>query len=234
MSISSYRVILILFSILLGFACASAHAAEGMLVITSSPGGAKIYIDGARKGTTPTQPGKDLALELEEGEYHLEAVLEGERTMKASETVFVPGGGIQPTHLVLLSDVAMVRIPAGSFKMGCVSGRGCNNNEKPVHTVRVRAFEIGKYEVTFAEWDACVADGGCKHRPDDEGWGRGKPAGDQRLLGRCAAIRHLVEPQDRPSLPLADPGSRVGIRRAGGHYNALLDRELYRHQPSQL
>jgi hypothetical protein len=29
--------------------------------------------------------------------------------------------------------------------------------------------------VTFAEWDACVADGGCKgYRPDDEGWGRDK------------------------------------------------------------
>jgi len=28
--------------------------------------------------------------------------------------------------------------------------------------------------VTFAEWDACVADGGCGgYKPDDEGWGRG-------------------------------------------------------------
>jgi formylglycine-generating enzyme required for sulfatase activity len=31
---------------------------------------------------------------------------------------------------------------------------------------------VGKYEVTFAEWDACVADGGCEHKPDDQGWGR--------------------------------------------------------------
>jgi formylglycine-generating enzyme required for sulfatase activity len=28
--------------------------------------------------------------------------------------------------------------------------------------------------VTFAEWDACVAAGGCKYRPEDQGWGRGK------------------------------------------------------------
>jgi formylglycine-generating enzyme required for sulfatase activity len=35
-------------------------------------------------------------------------------------------------------------------------------------------FEVGRYEVTFAEWDACVAEGGCNgYRPDDEGWGRG-------------------------------------------------------------
>ncbi|MEY4680681.1 MAG: hypothetical protein RLZZ276_2330, partial [Pseudomonadota bacterium] len=26
----------------------------------------------------------------------------------------------------------------------------------------------------FAEWDACVAQGGCSHRPDDRGWGRGR------------------------------------------------------------
>jgi formylglycine-generating enzyme required for sulfatase activity len=37
-----------------------------------------------------------------------------------------------------------------------------------------RNFEIGRYEVTFAQWDACVAAGGCNgYRPGDEGWGRG-------------------------------------------------------------
>jgi formylglycine-generating enzyme required for sulfatase activity len=36
-------------------------------------------------------------------------------------------------------------------------------------------FEAGRYEVTFAEWDACVADGGCNgYRPPDQGWGRGR------------------------------------------------------------
>ena len=33
-------------------------------------------------------------------------------------------------------------------------------------------FAVGKYEVTFAEWDACVSAGGCTHQSDDEGWGR--------------------------------------------------------------
>jgi formylglycine-generating enzyme required for sulfatase activity len=37
-----------------------------------------------------------------------------------------------------------------------------------------RSFEVGRYEVTFAQWDACVAAGGCNgYRPGDEGWGRG-------------------------------------------------------------
>ena len=35
-------------------------------------------------------------------------------------------------------------------------------------------FAIAKYTVTFAEWDACVADGGCGgYQPSDNGWGRG-------------------------------------------------------------
>ena len=67
----------------------------------------------------------------------------------------------------------MVSIPGGTFRMGDLSGEG-NDNERPVHNVTVPSFKMGKYEVTFAQWDACVADGGCGgYTPDDEGWGRG-------------------------------------------------------------
>ena len=65
----------------------------------------------------------------------------------------------------------MVSIPAGSFRMG--DGEGYDD-EKPAHTVTAPAFKLGKHEVTFAQWDACVADGGCGgYSPDDEDWGRG-------------------------------------------------------------
>ena len=64
------------------------------------------------------------------------------------------------------------RIPAGSFRMGDIQGGGYSD-EKPVHRVRIKAFLLGKTEVTFAQWDACVAAGGCSRRPSDEGWGRG-------------------------------------------------------------
>ena len=70
---------------------------------------------------------------------------------------------------------AMVAIPAGSFSMGCQPGeKDCEADEKPAHRVQVAAFELGQTEVTFDQWDACVADGGCTHRPGDEGWGRGQ------------------------------------------------------------
>jgi formylglycine-generating enzyme required for sulfatase activity len=64
----------------------------------------------------------------------------------------------------------MVVIPAGGFMMGSEDG---NTDEKPVHKVSIaKNFAVGKYAVTFAEWDACVSDGGCSHKPDDRGWGR--------------------------------------------------------------
>ena len=71
----------------------------------------------------------------------------------------------------------MVVVPAGSFMMGSPpheQGRG--EDEGPVREVRIGApFAAGVYELTFDEWDACVADGGCGgHRPGDEGWGRGR------------------------------------------------------------
>lgn len=65
----------------------------------------------------------------------------------------------------------MVHIPSGKFLMGSNDGR---SNERPVHEVMISyAFEIGKYEVTFDEYDAFAKDTQRK-LPDDRGWGRGR------------------------------------------------------------
>ena len=66
----------------------------------------------------------------------------------------------------------MVYIPTGSFRMGDIQGGG-DYDEKPVHRVSVKAFLMSATEVTFAEWEACVAAGGCSHKPSDQSWGRG-------------------------------------------------------------
>jgi len=67
----------------------------------------------------------------------------------------------------------MVRIPAGSFVMGSTDG---DKDETPTHEVHIdKPLAAGKYEITFAEWDACAADASCKNKqPSDEGWGRGR------------------------------------------------------------
>ena len=70
----------------------------------------------------------------------------------------------------------MVVVPAGEFLMGSPeSERGRGKDEGPQHPVTIaRSFAVGKFEVTFNEWDACVADRGCAYNPADEGWGRGR------------------------------------------------------------
>ena len=65
----------------------------------------------------------------------------------------------------------MVWIPAGSFRMGDIQGGGYSN-EKPVHRVSVGKFAMGKFEVTFAEYDK-FAEATGKSKPSDNGWGRG-------------------------------------------------------------
>ena len=65
----------------------------------------------------------------------------------------------------------MTRVPPGSFVMGSSESR----DEGPRHEVTIPyPLAVGVFEVTFEEWDACVAGGGCGgHRPRDRGWGRG-------------------------------------------------------------
>ncbi|MFO1155993.1 MAG: SUMF1/EgtB/PvdO family nonheme iron enzyme [Rhodospirillales bacterium] len=70
----------------------------------------------------------------------------------------------------------MVGIPGGSFMMGSPDiEAGRSSYEGPQHKVTIRPFAIGKDEVTFDQWDACAAAGGCRgYKPDDKGWGRGQ------------------------------------------------------------
>jgi formylglycine-generating enzyme required for sulfatase activity len=69
----------------------------------------------------------------------------------------------------------MVVVPAGEFMMGSPEKeKSRGKDEGPQRKVSVREFAAGKFEVTFAQWDACVAEGGCSHKPGDQGWGRGR------------------------------------------------------------
>src|SRR5262245_47923109 len=85
-----------------------------------------------------------------------------------------------PTQAKVFRDCAgcpeMVVVPAGEFLMGSPeSERGRGKDEGPQHkVVFAQPFAVGKFEVTFSEWDACSAENGCKHKPGDESWGRGK------------------------------------------------------------
>ena len=51
-----------------------------------------------------------------------------------------------------------VKISPGEFMMGCSAGDNtCKADEKPPHQVRItKAFEMGRYEVTQAQWKAVM------------------------------------------------------------------------------
>jgi formylglycine-generating enzyme required for sulfatase activity len=71
----------------------------------------------------------------------------------------------------------MVVIPPGEFWMGSREGEGDQDgSEYPQHKVKIdKPFAAGKYEVTWDDWEACVAMRGCDGRPTgDGGFGRGR------------------------------------------------------------
>jgi len=75
-----------------------------------------------------------------------------------------------PPKEITLGGMEFIHIPGGLFEMGDVFGDGADN-EKPAHTVELDTFYLGKYQVTFDQYDAfCEATG--KEKPGDAGWGR--------------------------------------------------------------
>ena len=74
--------------------------------------------------------------------------------LSAAVTIFfqaypMESQGAKPT-------MEFVTLPAGEFLMGCAAGdKNCSSDESPVHPVKItKAIELGKYEVTQAQWKA--------------------------------------------------------------------------------
>jgi formylglycine-generating enzyme required for sulfatase activity len=69
----------------------------------------------------------------------------------------------------------MIVVPAGAFTMGSpVTESGRKDNEGHQHKVTIaKPFAVSKFDVTFADWDACAAVGGCPQF-SDAGMGRGR------------------------------------------------------------
>lgn len=69
-----------------------------------------------------------------------------------------------------------VKIAPGEFMMGCSNvqpasagdSADCNDDEKPVHRVQItKAFEIGKFEVTQAQWQAVMGSNPSANKGDN-------------------------------------------------------------------
>ena len=106
----------------------------------------------------------------------------GEETLTPDPALSVaPGSG--RTFRDLLTDGQpcaacpdMVVVPGGTFMMGSpLSDEARGDDEGPQHKVVIALpFAVGRFAVTFEQWDACVALGGCDgYRPYDISQARG-------------------------------------------------------------
>lgn len=76
------------------------------------------------------------------------------------------------TEKTLNIDIEMVEVKGESFEMGCnEQRRACEEDDLPVHNVYLNDFYIGKYEVTFKQYDLFCENTG-REKPDDNNWGR--------------------------------------------------------------
>ena len=142
-----------------------------------SPAAAQVRFMG---GDVAYSPG----VRLPPGDYRVRALLVGHRTWMETvrhgnaptvRSVTLPAGVAEFADT--LPDAArgplMVLVPAGSFRMGCVSGVGCRRDETPARQVAFAApFALSKYEVTFDEFDRFTAAVGRPPVAAPRGWER--------------------------------------------------------------
>lgn len=118
----------------------------------------------------------------------------------------------------------MVVIPPGEFLMGSPEDEEGHYSDERQHRVKIeQPFAMGKYEVTFAEYDR-FAEATGRGKPHDKGWWRRKrpvinPVINVSWYDAVAYAKWLSE-QNRPEIP-STHGSRVGIRGAGRYRDAV-------------
>jgi hypothetical protein len=86
----------------------------------------------------------------------------------------------------------MVVVPKGSFMMGTPADEPYRlKGEDPVHKVTIaHPFAVGRFTISFDEWDACLADGGCNGYKGSGGYGRGRMPADGSISSRRNPIWH--------------------------------------------
>ena len=107
----------------------------------------------------------------------------------------------------------MVVVPAGEFVMGSSKAESGHTDEKPQHTVRfAEPFGVGKYEVTFDQWDACTAAGRCPAAADD-GYGRGNyPVINVSWIDAKGYVAWLSETSGRSYRMLSEAAFEYAVR----------------------
>ncbi len=129
----------------------SSRAVRRLLTPASYRGRLKRLFSTARSITVPACGTFVLAVLLAGLPAHAQRICGAGGLALEPEMVFIPGGSFRMPEMVF--------IPGGSFRMGDIQGVGIAN-EKPVHTVTIKPFAVGKYEITRAQFEAFVDETG--------------------------------------------------------------------------
>nr|VFK13946.1 MAG: Formylglycine-generating enzyme, required for sulfatase activity, contains SUMF1/FGE domain [Candidatus Kentron sp. LFY] len=153
------------------------------VIVRSNVTGDTVFIDGEAVGATGPDPHR-----LAPGEYAIRVEKEGFETFETRVTV--AAGGQETVRARLKEDPAvgrtlrdslasggrgpeMMGIPGGCFDMGSPGSEKNRRSDERRHRVCVEGFYVGKYEVTFQEYDR-FARATDRVLPGDRGWGRGR------------------------------------------------------------
>lgn len=154
----------------------------------------RVYFDYQRGAFKSVEPNKPVAIVPPVPKFAPAPSCTGIETLVGSERRCLrPGDSFRDCSAC----PEMVVVPAGEFMMGTSSDEIISltiqfpmadfkapfkaddffKGEQPQHRVRIaKPLAVGKFEVTFAAWDACVAGGGCvsNRSPNDRGMGKGR------------------------------------------------------------
>ena len=140
----------------------------GTLVLSTTPADVRVSIDGETMGETPLEQrllvGKHTVVLKKEGYEDLSFEvtlahnqrLDEKRTLAKHQLASKQAG--PGASLAADFGIEMVFVEGGTFQMGATSEQGSDayGDEKPVHSVTLSDFYIGKYEVTQAQWKAVM------------------------------------------------------------------------------
>jgi len=127
-------------------------AATGSISVTSEIAGI-IMIDGEATGTRVKAGGTATITNIGTGNTEVAVKGDDGKIIKAQNTVMVRQGQTVSAVIERLVPNNMVRIQGGTFQMG---SNNAYMDEKPVHTVTLSGFYMGKYEVTQKEYQAIM------------------------------------------------------------------------------
>ncbi|MGN0088282.1 MAG: SUMF1/EgtB/PvdO family nonheme iron enzyme [Candidatus Limimorpha sp.] len=158
----------------------------GYITVKSEPSGAEVYIDNKKAGTTPylamriSRGQHRVEVRKRSYEPYADVVtininettrIEDVKLEASNEVTSIPqqqeqyspqqeyGGGFS-NQTITVNGVSfeMVYVEGGTFDMGATSEQGsdADSDEKPVHSVTLSGYYIGKCEVTQELWEAVM------------------------------------------------------------------------------